>query len=306
MRRRLLYNNNTYAGITINESLPGDIVLYDKTSKKLIIVPLPDFDTSKFTTTKFSGVGVVVTPLSHNLYNDNSISAISLKPMNYNTPTTGGNSEQYMMWGTTTISGVPNSSSVNSYSDLNQTKTSSITNVGYLPSDDFETIENSVQNPNDKDTWFYYKSPYGGFIPSPYNEDDTINTKYRSRATSYFNGKDYTKTIVEYRGQKDYSTWKPSNVSDDYPAASCCDMYYTDGTKQGDWYLPAMGELGYLLVKAKKINEAFEKLSSFGAIKCGYSYWSSVSPRGLSYNGGVGTHTITSSDRTVRAFLRIY
>ena len=62
--------------------------------------------------------------------------------------------------------------------------------------------------------------------------------------TDYDNGRLNTEKIIEARGNHDYNTWKPIEDSGStYPAASCCDMYYTPGTNQGDWYLPAANEL---------------------------------------------------------------
>lgn len=37
------------------------------------------------------------------------------------------------------------------------------------------------------------------------------------------------------------------------PAACCCWRYHTKGTNQGDWYLPAAGELGYIVVRYQTI-----------------------------------------------------
>ena len=62
--------------------------------------------------------------------------------------------------------------------------------------------------------------------------------------TDYDNGKLNTEKMIAARGSQDYNTWKPIEDSGStYPAASCCDMYYTPGTNQGDWYLPAANEL---------------------------------------------------------------
>lgn len=38
-----------------------------------------------------------------------------------------------------------------------------------------------------------------------------------------------------------------------FPAAMACYRYYTTGTTQGDWYLPAVGELMYALPRNKEI-----------------------------------------------------
>ena len=43
-------------------------------------------------------------------------------------------------------------------------------------------------------------------------------------------------------------------------------QFYTDGTQQGDWYLPSMGEMGFVVARYKKIVEIFQYLYSVGAI----------------------------------------
>ena len=79
-------------------------------------------------------------------------------------------------------------------------------------------------------------------IPDPYDENMGRNPDYYNTSISAYNamsdfkGKLNTDKIIELRGAKDYSTWIPTyNVANYYPAASCCNMFYTDGTSQGDW-----------------------------------------------------------------------
>lgn len=43
-------------------------------------------------------------------------------------------------------------------------------------------------------------------------------------------------------------------------------QFYTDGTQQGDWYLPSMGEMGFVAARYKKIMEIFDYLYSVGAL----------------------------------------
>ena len=42
-------------------------------------------------------------------------------------------------------------------------------------------------------------------------------------------------------------------------------QFYTDGTQQGDWYLPSMGEMGFVVARYKKIYEIFNYLYEVGA-----------------------------------------
>jgi hypothetical protein len=43
-------------------------------------------------------------------------------------------------------------------------------------------------------------------------------------------------------------------------------QFYTDGTQQGDWYLPSMGEMGFVVARYKKIWEILNYLYEAGAI----------------------------------------
>lgn len=43
-------------------------------------------------------------------------------------------------------------------------------------------------------------------------------------------------------------------------------QFYTDGTAEGDWYLPSMGEMGFVVARYKKILKIFDYLDSVGAI----------------------------------------
>jgi hypothetical protein len=45
------------------------------------------------------------------------------------------------------------------------------------------------------------------------------------------------------------------------PSACCCWRYHTLGTEQGDWYLPAIGELGYAVNKINFVNSSIEYIN---------------------------------------------
>lgn len=112
------------------------------------------------------------------------------------------------------------------------------------------------------------------------------NIKTAEEALSDFNGETYTKALIETRGVKDYSTWKPNDLtgSIDYPAPSCCDIFYTLGTNQQEWYLPSCGELYYLTTGFVNINNSLQALIDNDIFVCTIdddSYWSSNDYGGL-------------------------
>lgn len=210
---------------------------------------------------------------------------MSLKPMNCDTPATGGTSERFMWWGVsgTNISGFPDLDQVPTGNTSNGIPTGQ-TSYAYLPSDKFR----GTQCAHDTDAYYYDTSCTP--IPSPYLTDGSRNPGYyqtispssSSNALADFDGIGNTEKIITQRGTKDYNSWTPDRTTAaDYPAASCCDMFYTEGTSQGDWYLPACGELGYIMPPFNKINEAIDKMrtaygSSVGVkLNTGDGYWSS-------------------------------
>ena len=328
MRRRLLYQNYKIGEGTISpsDSIACDICLYDKNKQKLVIVPNEIFNIKVFPDTHYSPVGVVVIPGTHNIYGIGGCAVMSLKEMNTNTPDTGSTSYQTIYWGQneTDISTLTNYTRVcyvGSNGTVNQT-VQDVTDSAYLPSDMFTT----VQNPYDKDTWFRYNdSKY--YIPSPYNDDDTLNNIYYKTSSpsssknvmSDFNGIGNTEILCSLATNQ--SKWKTassitnSRGSGYSPAACCCWRYHTDGTNQGDWYLPSMGELGYMMVKLNKLNQTISTLilaygSTVGVqVRDGY-YWSSTEYSNLYVrcvytNNGCVTNPGKVSAQNSRAFLFI-
>lgn len=111
------------------------------------------------------------------------------------------------------------------------------------------------------------------------------NTKSKEEALSDFDGEAYTKVLIEKRGNKDYSKWTPGNLTYfDYPAPSCCDMFYTEGTSQTEWYLPACGELNYITTYYNEIESSLLSLVDLGIRATNIAddrYWSSSDYGGL-------------------------
>lgn len=93
------------------------------------------------------------------------------------------------------------------------------------------------------------------------------------------NGKINTQKIIEARGALE-GLPNPS-LAADYPAASICNMYYTEGTKAGDWYLPAATELTTAVSFLQDLPNVIKKLrnvyDSYKIMNDGlYSVWSST------------------------------
>lgn len=272
--------NANYADICVANKNDGD---------KLIIIKGDKWTAEKYPINTYVPIGVVVVPGSHNHYADGKCAIMSLNEMNCNTPQQGVNSAQTMYWGDSNvdIASLPNLNQV-PYVGSNGNVGADVigeTDYAFLPSD--HSSFTAVANSYDTKTKYYYNDS-DKYIPSPYNNDGTFNPNYSlttspsstANCLADFDGYNNTKKIIEVRGSKDYSTWKPgyNNVAN-YPAASCCDMYSTYGTNQGEWYLPSVGELGYAVVRQQAINDTISKLISAGVTNASTIslsfYWSS-------------------------------
>ena len=89
------------------------------------------------------------------------------------------------------------------------------------------------------------------------------NYSSSSAATADWQGKNNTRLVLEYC---------KTNVRG-CPAVEYVNSYKTDGTKAGDWYLPAMGELNAIYQNKDVLNTALGKI---GGTKLGTDwYWSS-------------------------------
>lgn len=131
--------------------------------------------------------------------------------------------------------------------------------MGYMPSDSTLTGTTSYVDPTTK-----YRAS-SNLIPSPYLGDKP-NPAYYAPISGYnnaladFNGKGNTDVLVA--------------LGTGYYAANAARNYKAAGAEEIEWYLPAMGELGYLEVRFKKINEA---LTQVGATQLTFTYyWSST------------------------------
>lgn len=131
---------------------------------------------------------------------------------------------------------------------------------GYLPSDAFTGTQSFV------DAQAKY-SQSSSLIPSPYLNDTTMNSAYSEAISGYnnvlsdFNGLSNTQTLVGAG-----SAYKAANAA----------WNYSDGVSSTQWYLPAMGELGFLMPRLNAINAVIMALRGVGFNAQDYpSIWSS-------------------------------
>ena len=264
-------------------------------------------------------IGIVVIPKSHTqiILPDGDPRkgcniVMSLKPMDYNTPDEGGTSEQRMKWGDDRkdITELTNYNVVNCYSDTTQSGEVTTSNTAYLPSDKFTKMPSRVcpsikYNHDSSTTNNLSPSPYkvvdGEWLP---NEDYYTISVSNKNALSDFEGPKNTKIITDNVTVENWKSVIPianSATAGNYPAACCCARFKTVGTNSfvdmlnrntGDdtkeywkqnkvWYMPACGELGYILPNFNVNNVALSNIERlYGSsvavqLSSGYSYWSS-------------------------------
>lgn len=278
------------------KSAPGDLCFYDRTAKKLIIVDGDTWNSASYPSSRYVPIGIVVVPGIHNVYGNGSCGVMSLKEMNCNTPNDGGITHQTMAWGgygvdtsLTNLDTIPYIGTGTNVGKANSTVIGT-SNSGYLPSDSFS----SVQCPHDIDTYYDSNRSTSEQCPSPYLTDGSRNSAYyqtnspssSSNAFADFNGTNNTQTLLRLATSQ--SNWRTaSSITNDgnsgyYPAACCCWRYSTEGTSQGNWYLPSCGEMGYAVPYLNKINEIIHTMcitygSSIGVeLYNSGSYWMST------------------------------
>ena len=346
MRRRELMVSKR-EGIKGSKAVAGDVCLYNKTTNELCIIPSNEITTETYPISNYSPVGVVVVPGTHNVYGDGSCAVISPKYMNYVNPDNGSyyESANYVKVSCETfktndklyncIGFVGKENEFNKY-------VIGTNSIGNLPIQDTEgngmVALNGYHNPFDTDTYYscrnYYYDNIHYNIPSPYNDDDTRNPAYyqtdsprsTTNAMSDFDGVGNTQKMIACATAQ--SDWKTANSITNssngayYPAACCCWRYHTDGTKQGDWYLPAIGELGYMMPKLRDIETSIRNLNTiYGNICSLISYSNAIHTSSTDYEhynyvydilfsdgySECGKIDITSKNFTdlVRAFLRV-
>lgn len=315
MRRRGILNASSMKsgdysiGIPKEEALAGDFLCVDADGKKNIF--------RGEVSSGYTPIGVVVIPPSHDVYGTGEGAVMSLKYMNYTTPNEGSINYQSIYWGSyggyTPIYDYTSVATIG-YTTA-QTETVSFTGSAYLPSDAFTAIT-CIKDTNAS----YSTSVKKSAAPSPYLTDGSRNSQYYTNgnnALSDFDGVGNTNVLTGLATGEDWkNTTSITNTSEKtyYPAACCCWRYSTVGTVQGNWYLPACGELGYLCARFKTINNAIQYLINSGfsnscSLVASHWFWSSndldnYKARYVKMDNGTVAGANKKVDHYVRAFLR--
>lgn len=200
-----------------------------------------------------TAIGVVVVP--EGFAPDGKTRIIGLKPVDAD----GNQSSSHvnMTWGGSgTDTSLTNYTKVPTTDNAGSTSTGS-NDYGYLPSDSFTGATSFVDNTkyNHNITIYFTPSPYLSDIPNP----EYYKILEGSNVLSDFNGLSNTQTLV--------------SLSSEYVAANAA-WKYNDGASTLQWYLPAMGELGYVIPRFNEINNTIITLGGL-AVDDSNRVWSS-------------------------------
>lgn len=275
-----------------------DVVLVNKSTLEKVVTK----ELEKYNPSEWTPIGIVVIPASHDVYETGECGVLSLTYMDYNNPDTGwtgtfeeinSDSSVHMVAGNggMTISGVASTTSnvkcpyygtMDSVPPIKlQSTLTSNSSKCHIPSDKW-TGYKCTQDINAN--WYPYEDNTRYYCPSPYvsnggkNPDYHINIgNYAANSLVKFNGKELTSLIIDVATAQ--SNWKTAasitnNSGRNYIPAACCTWrFHTIGTEQGDWYLPASGELGYIAARFKAIDETANFINSvFGNVALGIIY----------------------------------
>ena len=232
-------------------------------------------------------IGICVIP--PNFLPDGKARIMSLKEMDYNNPEKGSLQHVGMCWGqygvdtpikNQTLFTTIDKKAIGSY---DRTIVGSSDEYGFLPTNrKNNALKTRKENKVDKGTtWNCIADIY---LPSPYmvvNGKELLCPEYNSGAMSDFDGNGNTNILTKLHTVEDWKTVDKitNNSGPNYsPAAVCCTRYKTEGTQCGDWYLPSIGELGFVMARFKEIQNSLKTLGEQIAIALddihGY-YWSS-------------------------------
>lgn len=233
-------------------------------------------------------IGVVVVPSSHN--EDGSSTIMSLCNMSCKTPETGtlavydgdDSSDFGMCWGDSSksVPGITQSTLQPVVDPITGTSAGIISggNCLFVSDQWFDTsmqqIVSEIMGSNvptvaSIDDKACYLSADGigasGYFPSPYLADGSKNTTYNVTGTTLeaVDGKADTACIMNVATK--YTTGEISyddHSEGSYPAATACNRFHTKGTDAGNWYLPSVAEIGYIVARFVDINNTLKSLSN--------------------------------------------
>ena len=143
----------------------------------------------------------------------------------------------------------------------------------FMPSDSensYFTDLTALTNPYDSVTKFAFNDN-AHHIPSPFMNNGAFNENYSTLFTT--GGTAINNALSDFDG---FGNTQILIKDDDVVAAKQC-ANFNPRYGEGKWYLPAVGELGFIMPRFKEINSKLSELGSSGVqLDDGYNYWSST------------------------------
>ena len=263
-------------------------------------------------------VGVCVIP--NGLLPDRKARFMSVKGVNSNN-TTGGNDEG-MIWSSNYTKTVLPTQYNSAVCVRPNGDTQAVTDIidhdsngraVYMPSDKttggYEKgtgLTNPFDSVNEINLKYAYADDGVHYSPSPYYSNGTLNSNYI--ATKNSNGDSITNALSDIDG---YTNTQILIEDAAVVAAERCGMFAPNNYGQGKWYLPAIGELAFIMPRWNEIQAALGSVDGGVQLNSGGSYWSSTeyaSDPAWDLNLGRGSVSYSSKDGDdlyVRAFLAL-
>ena len=230
------------------------------------------------TTANSNVVGVCVIP--DGLLPDRKARFMSVKAITTES-TAGSTSENVFIWLNDSRSLLPNQYTELPCVGLNEDiGTGVITNQvehsyykAFMPSDSensYFTALTAIANPYDSVTKFAFNDN-DHHIPSPFMNNGAFNENYSTLFTT--DGTAFDNALSDFDG---FRNTQILIKDDEVVAAKHCAMF-NPGYGKGKWYLPAVGELAFIMPRFEVINSKLSALGSSGVqLDAGSEYWSST------------------------------
>lgn len=266
-----------------NDAEVGDIWFYNSLLRKDGFISPSDLDLIEDPKHKqfYKPLGICAIPFKHNVYGNGKVGVIGLAETKDSWGKIGVDTELPNYYLSPYIGN--NGSITGDFVDFiaaNETR------IVKLPSDYYTGLVglDGVSSYKVEDGEEYYS-------PSPYNRNGDRNLIYYKLKESGVNGEE--NELSDFNGKS--NTDLLERLGEEYKAAKWCKRYSvpdTDKGKAGEWYLPGVGELGYVEVRRKKIESSINKLNSFFSVSYPIFkdelYWSSTEYGSSSPENGWG------------------
>ena len=327
----------------------GDIVYYDSRDSQFKYAAAGSYNGGYKHNAYLTPIGVVAVPGRYTP--DHTVRVMSLVNMSLATPSVGSaekhaanddvDDDINIRWGNNSqpVTGLTNLGTVNCVNPTTGTQegmATTTTDWMRIPSDDGSWNSSAGYVDPISGYRYYYGANSGDnsytnapnrFGPYPLLADGSKNPLYfaQGMATNDFDGRGNTNKILAFATSKSV-TWSGTTLTNDtseghYPAAFACDRFSTTGLAANSWYLPAEGELAFIVAKYGAINVGLNDIVSGGgrAIRLGrdrdYGHWcwsssqtSSSNARHVNTDTGYVNNNGKASTRAtnrVRAFVAL-